>query len=183
MTEQIRTLDNIIADIKGFGIEEFEEILTINIGGKKISLRISNISTEEELLAMIASEEYKGHMWVQKIKCEMLSRAISWIDGVPIKGDEIVINPMRDGLESNIRVVLRDVLMTWGVEVLTILWKIFMVHNQKIEDRLIETFPDSVIMTEFERRFLERALIELDEQSKSAIEDTIDKTIKNETKA
>jgi len=172
MSEEL-TISQIIADLKGFGIEENEEILTFDVGGKKINLRISNIQTEDEINALLSAEEFKGHMWIQRVRCEILAHAISWINGVKITGDEIVEHPTRKGLEVNVRIALRDILRTFGTEVLTILWKIFMVHNQKIEDRLVEAFPDSTIMTDFEQRFLQKAIEEMEEVQKEIVKSSI----------
>jgi hypothetical protein len=33
------SLSEVIADLRGFGIEEFEEILTLEIGGKQVPLK------------------------------------------------------------------------------------------------------------------------------------------------
>lgn len=167
---QTVTLDDIINDLKGFGLKETEDVITLNVGtDKTVRLRISNLPTEEELAALAASEEYKGHMWIQRVRAELLSRAISWINGQKIEGTEYVAHPLKEGISVNIRVALRDILMTWGVESISILWKILMVHNQKIEDSLIESFPDTVIMTNFEQRFLKQAMQELEEVNKDIV--------------
>lgn len=182
MTENIRTLDDILGDLKGFGISESEEIITLNVGSRTVRLRISNLPAEEEINALLGAEEFKGHMWVQRIRAEIIARAISWIDGVPVTGEEYIAHPLKKDVSMNIRVVLRDILMTWGVETVSILWKILMVHNQKIEDNLIESFPDTVIMTRFEQRFFEQTMQELDEARKgvmsAVVSDTIEVTSK-----
>lgn len=180
--QQLRTLDEIIKDLKGFGITESEEIITLNVGSRVVKLRISNLPAEEEINALLGAEEFKGHMWVQRIRAEILARAISWINGTPITGDEYIAHPLKEHISMNIRVVLRDILMTWGVETVSILWKILMVHNQKIEDDLIESFPDTVVMTRFEQRFFEQTMQELDEARKgilsAVVSDTLDSTAK-----
>src|SRR5208282_5734034 len=83
-----QSIDDIIAGLKSFGIEEFEEILELNAGGKIIKLRISNIPTEDEMMSLMAVEGSKGYLWVQKVKIEILSRSISWINGVQIRSLE-----------------------------------------------------------------------------------------------
>lgn len=186
--KELRTIEDILADLKGLGIEEFEEILTFEVSGKKVRMRISNIPTEEEVLSLLASEEYKGHMWVQRVRCEILSRAISWLDGVSIKGDEYVKHPFkkdrltREPIEVNIRIALRDIIMTWGSEVTLVLWKILMVHNQKLEDRLTESFPDSTIFTEVERRFMQRVSEEIESveaKANSDLTEAIEKEVED----
>ena len=167
-----KSLDDIILGLKGFGIEEFEEILTLDAGGRSIQLRISNIPSEDEMTALMAVEGSKGYLWVQKVKCEILSRAISWINGVQIRGLEgkarIVVDPT-DGQKRDVQVVLRNILVGWGQEILNILWKVVCVHSQRIEDRLVKSFPDSAIMTEVEKRFMEQAIREIADQGKSLI--------------
>src|SRR5208282_4519138 len=68
------SLEDVILGLRGFGIEENEEILTFVASGRTIRIRISNIPTEQEMQALIATEEFKGYAWVQRIRCDILSR-------------------------------------------------------------------------------------------------------------
>ena len=156
------SLEEIISDLKGFGIEETSELISFGASGKQIQLRLANIPTEEEIETLLAVEEYKGHAWVSRVKAEILSRAISWVNGIDLKGrkDEFVVDPTTNQ-EMTLRVVIRNLIMGWGQEVVNVLWKILMVHCQKIEDRLFESLPDSQIMTEVEKRFIGQALQEI----------------------
>jgi hypothetical protein len=175
-----QSIDEVIAGLKSFGIEEFEEILELNAGGKTIKLRISNIPSEDEMMAMMAVEGSKGYLWVQKVKCEILSRAISWINGVQIRGlegkDRNVIDPT-DGQRRDIQVALRNILAGWGQEILHVLWKVLCVHCQRVEDRLVKSFPDSAIMTEVEKRFMEQAIRDIAEQNKSLIAESFNELV------
>lgn len=169
------TLDQIIADLQGFGIEDTEEMITLKVGGKTINLRLSNIPSEAEIQALYSAEELKGHAWVTRIKCEVLSRSISWINGWSLKNASglFIVNPMT-GVEGNIRPILRDLIMGWGQESVNVLWKILMVHCQKIEDRLYESLPDVSVMTDVEKRFFQKALEEIDQINKEILKDTIE---------
>ena len=180
------SLEQIIAGIRGFGLEDYEEILTLEAGGRKVQLRISNIPTEEEVAALLATETAKGYTWVQLIKCEMLSRAISWIDGVSIReltGAARFVPDPTDETKSkkDVQVVLRNLVLGWGQEVTNILWKAIMVHSQRIEDRLAKSFPDSAVMTEVEKRFMDQALREIEAANKSAIAETVNSLTVDET--
>jgi hypothetical protein len=183
--ETPKSLEEIIGSLRGFGIEDFEEILTVEAGGKKVRLRISNIPTQDEMMALLATEEFKGYAWVQRIKCEILSRSISWIDGVSIRNLEptqrFITDPI-DKIQKDVQVVLRNVIIGWGQEMVGVLWKVLMVHSQRIEDRLQNAFPDSAIMTEVEKRFMEQALREIEETSKVVIEDTVAKIFEEDSK-
>jgi hypothetical protein len=167
-----KSLEEVIAGLKGFGIEEFEEILVLDAGGQTVKIRISNIPSEDEMAALMAVEGVKGYLWVQKVKCEIISRAISWIDGVPIRkltGKSRFVTDPTDGIQKDIQVVLRNLLLGWGQEIMNVLWKVVCVHSQRIEERLASKFPDSAVMTDVEKRFLERALRDIDEHSSSII--------------
>jgi hypothetical protein len=170
------SIEDVIAGLRGFGIEENEEILTFNSeGGKKVRLRITNMPTDEEIKSLIASEEFKGYVWVQRIRVEILSRTISWIDGIDIRAlreKKVAIKDF-DGVKRDIQVVLRNVILGWGQELVTTLWKIAMVHSDKIEKRYQSEFPDSTIMTEVEQRFMETVMKEIEDSSKSIIEDSV----------
>lgn len=168
------TIDQIIADLQGFGLEDTEELISMTVGGKTINLRLSNIPSESEIQALYASEELKGHAWVTRVKCEVLSRAISWVNGVSLKDSAsiFIVSPL-NGMECNIRPVLRDLIMGWGQESVNVLWKVLMTHCQKIEDRLYESLPDATIMTDVEKRFLQKALEEIEQINKEILKDTI----------
>lgn len=179
------SIDDIISGLRGFGIEDNEEILTIKASGKEHTLRISNIPTEDEMTALLAVEDSKGYAWVQRVKIEILSRAISYIDGISIRtlapAQRLVKDPTdRLTLRKDIQVVLRNILGGWGQEVTNILWKVLMVHSQKIEDRLIASFPESAIMTEVEKRFFEQALKEIEEVNKAVITEEVTNLFKAE---
>jgi hypothetical protein len=175
-----QSVDEVIAGLKAFGIEDFEEILELNAGGRTVKLRISNIPSEDEMSSLMAVEGLKGYLWVQKVKAEILSRSISWINGVSIRKltdkERAVLDPT-DGLRRDIQVVLRNVLTGWGQETLNILWKVVCVHSQSIEDRLVKSFPDSAIMTEVEKRFMEQAFRDINEQNTSLIKESFDELV------
>lgn len=169
------TLEQIIADLKGFGVEETSEPISFMASGKQINLKLANIPTEEELETLLAVEEFKGHAWVARVKAEILSHSISWLNGVdlrPLK-DTFVIDPITKQ-ESALRVVLRNIIMGWGQEVVNVLWKILMVHCQRIEDRLYESLPDSQVMTEVEKRFINQAMQEINDVQREVYRDAIE---------
>lgn len=168
------TIDQIVMDLKGFGIEDTEEIINLKAGGKIISLRLSNIPNEAEIEALIAAEGLKGHIWISKIKCDILSKSITWINGVSLKDDAgiFVVNPIT-GIEGHIRPVLRDMIMGWGQETVNVLWRVLMKHCQGIEDRLYESLPDTAVMTEVEKRFLAKAMEEIAEVNREVLKDTV----------
>ena len=168
------TINEILADLRGFGIEDTEELISLNIGGKTVSLRLSNIPSEWEVRSLIASEGMKGHAWVIQIKCEILSKAISWINGVSLRDDAsmFVLNPIT-GEEGNIRPVLRDMLRGWGQEAVNVLWKVLMVHCQGLEDRLFKSLPDASIMTEVEKRYMDNAIEELIAINRDALKEQV----------
>ena len=172
------TLDQIIADLKGFGVENTEGIINLRAGGKLISLKLSNIPNEAEIDALTAAEGLKGHLWVARIKCEVLSRAISWINNVDVRDSAnfFATSPIT-GVEGQIQPILRDILMGWGQEVVNVLWKVLMKHCQGIEDRLFESLPESLIMTEVEKRFLAKALEEISEVNREVYKDAVESII------
>jgi hypothetical protein len=104
------SLGDVIADLRGFGIEDFEEILILEIAGKKLQLKLSNIPTDQDLIAMLAVEGSKGYVFFQEIKVELLSRAVTWINGCDIRHLEGKDRLVRDkqGLQKDVQVVLRD---------------------------------------------------------------------------
>ena len=177
------SIEDVIAGLRGFGIEENEEILTFNSrNGKKVRLRITNMPTDEEIKSLVTTEEFKGYAWVQRIRVEILSRSISWIDGVDIRAlrEQKTVIKDADGVKRDIQVVLRNVIMGWGQELVTTLWKIAMVHSDKIEKRYQSEFPDSTIMTEVERRFMETVMKEIEDSSKAIIEDSVKQLFETE---
>lgn len=183
-----QSLDEIVAGLQGFGIEDFEEILTLESANRKIRLRLANIATEDEMIALMAVEGYKGYAWTQRIKCEILSRAISWIaidkaPGINIRllptEKRIAVDP-KDGQQKDIQVVLRNLIVGWGEEIIGVLWKVFMVHCQRIEDRLVKAFPESATMTEVERRFLAQAMQEIEDSTREQIRDTVQEIFQKE---
>jgi|SRR5271157_2117603 len=157
-----QSLDEVIAGLKGFGIEEFEEILTIKCRGRNLRLKVANIPTSEEMFAVQAADEFKGYLWIKRVKVELISRSISWIDGIDIHNLPLDKRFTPDPTDPDrklrdVQVVLRNVLMGWGQELVEVLWKVIMNHSQNIEDRLKEQFPSSAIMTEVEARLIDRA--------------------------
>jgi len=182
--EQPQSLEDVIAGLRGFGIEENEEILTfVGKDGKAVRLRITNLPTDDEIKALIVCDEYKGYAWVQRIRVEVLSHSISWINGFDIRSltgaDRFIVDPT-DGVKKDVQVVLRNILMGWGEQLLTTLWKIAMVHSDKIEKRYQADFPDSTIMTDAERRFMDTVIKELEDQGKNVIQDTVQKVFESE---
>ena len=77
-------LDALLLDIKGFGIKDNEEIITMTVGGRRLQLRITNLSNEDEIFSMLRSEGLNGYPWIHRTRCELLARAITWINGVTI---------------------------------------------------------------------------------------------------
>ena len=174
-----KSLNDILADLKGFGIEDFEQPITLKSGNREIQIKLANIPSEEENMALLAVEEFKGYTWLQKVKAEILSRAISAVNGVEIHRLEPtkrrVVDPL-DGMEKDIQVVLRNLIdISWGQEFMQALWKVLMVHSQGIEDRLLESFPEAATMTEAERRLTERARKEVEDATREVIQDQVAK--------
>lgn len=169
-------INDILADLKGFGIEDFEDVITMQSGEKTVQLKISNVPTEQERLALIAVEEFKGYNWLQEVKCEILSRSISWINGIQIRSltpaQRLVKDP-NDDSDRDIQVVLRGIIKGWGQEFMQVLWKVLMVHSQSIEDRLLASFPDAATMTATEARLTERAHREIEAETKTVIEEQV----------
>jgi hypothetical protein len=170
------SLEDVLNDLQGFGVEDYEEILTIEFAAKSVRLRLSNMPTEDELTSILAVEGTKGYAFFQSVKLEILSRSISWINGTSIrelKGvSRLVIDP-KDGEKRDIQVVLRNILKTWGLEVVQVLWKVLMAHSQRIEDRLVESFPDAATLTEVERRYRDRIEREYDEAMRRTIQEQV----------
>lgn len=176
MSDAVLSLEEVVSSLKGFGIEDFEEILTVKSASREVQIRIANLPTEEEMNSLFAVEEFKGYAWVQHIKCEILSRAISWMNGIDLRSltpTQRLITDPTDGTQKDIQIVLRNLLMGWGQEVVGILWKVLMTHAQRITERLYEQFPDSAIMTEYEKRFMEHAQAEIEQATADNIKQQI----------
>lgn len=174
--QQPRSLDDILADLKGFGIEDFDAYIPLTCGDRTLQIKLSNISPDEELTALTAVEELKGYTWITKVKAELISRAISFVDGVEIRKLPMAARAVKDPLDGQIKdiqVVFRGLLLTWAQEYLLVLWKVLMVHSQNIENRLLENFPEAAVMTEVERRFTERIKAEIENESRTVIEDQV----------
>ncbi len=174
-----QTLDDIVAGLSGFGIEENENILMVKASGREVRFRITNMCPEEETKALIAAEELKGHAWIQRIKCEILSRAITYLQvdggkGINLRtlsqAERYVKHPITKD-NTDIQVVLRDSLLGWGQELVGVLWKVLMTHSQEIENRIFEQFPDSAVLTDVERRFMKQAMDEIEEATRQVIVD------------
>jgi hypothetical protein len=172
-----KSLEEIIAGLKGFGIEEFEDILTVKSKGRNIRIKVANIPTAEEMLAVQAADEFKGYLWIKRVKVELISRSISWIDGTDIHKltpeQRFVPDPTDEGKPRDVQVVLRNILMGWGQELVEVLWKVIMTHSQNIEDRLKDEFPSNAIMTEVESRLIERARKTMEESMKVIQEEQV----------
>ena len=166
-------IDALISDLEGFGVEEHEEPLTLKVGGKTVRLRISNLPVEDEIRAAALSEGYTGPSFIHFLKCQLLARSITWINGQKITPTTYVTHP-KTGDTVPASVALADIIQTWGTVLVGVLWKILMVHTQRIEDRLIESFPESTIMTEVEKRFFDRAMAEMEEMNREIVRETMD---------
>lgn len=167
-TQEPQSLDDVIAGLKGFGIEEFEEILTLKTKGRNVRIKIANIPTTDEMFAVQAADELKGYLWIKRVKVEIISRAITWIDGLDIRNLPPEKRFVADPTDPNhavreMQVVLRNCIMSWGQELVETLWKVVMNHSQAIEDRLKDELPQSAVMTEVEARLIERARRQMDE--------------------
>lgn len=176
--EPPKSLEEVIAGLRGFGIEEFEEILTIKTKGRDLRVKISNVPTSDEMQAVQASDEFKGYLWVKRVKVELLSRALSWIDGIDLHHLPPDKRFLPDVTQPDLtlrdaQVVLRNILMGWGQELVEVLWKVLMTHSQNIEDRLKAQFPDSATLTEVERRLFEQARKQIDAANKSILDEQV----------
>lgn len=162
-----KSLDDVVAGLKGFGIEEFEEILTLKSGKGDLRLKIANVPTSDEMSAVQAAEELKGYLWIKRVKVELISRSITWLDGLDIRSLPPEKRFVPDPTDPNravrdIQAVLRNLMMGWGQELVETLWKVLMTHSQNIEDRLKNEFPQNAIMTEVEQRLIQRARSQMD---------------------
>jgi hypothetical protein len=184
--QQPISLNDIIADLKGFGIEDFDTYIPLTCGNKTLQIKLANIPSDEELIALTAVEEFKGYEWLQRVKAEIISRSISWVNGVEIRKlppqARMVVDPL-DGQSKDIQVVLRNLLTGWGQEYMLCLWKVLMVHSQNIENRLLESFPEAAVMTEVERRFTERVKADIESHTRDVIEDQVEKLFDDEKAA
>lgn len=164
-------LSDVLAELQGFGIEENEEILTIKLdSGKSVQLKISTVSTQDETESLIRCEQFKGHLWIQNVKIQMVARAITNINGLVVR-DGMYVRDSVTGENIEIRTAIANMLSEWGVTVVGILWKILMVHTQRLEDKLIGQFSDATIMTQAESTFLQRAMDEIDAMASEKVED------------
>jgi hypothetical protein len=177
MTEHVTTplspeeVSTILFDLKGFGIADNEEIITLNVRGRRVQLRVSNISNDDEVFGMMRTEGVKGFAWVQRMRCEILARAITWINGVETSTVEYAVDPY-SGEERPLKLILVDMLMKWGQEAVLIFWKIYMLHCQNLENSILEQLPDAMVMTQVEQRFLARVGEELAAVGALAIAET-----------
>jgi hypothetical protein len=88
--------------------------------------------------------------------------------------ERLVPDPTDRNVFRDVQEVLRNVMLGWGQELLTVLWKVLMVHCDRIEKRLQNSFPESTISTEIERRYMEAAWREIEESSRAVIHDTME---------
>ena len=176
------SIDDLLADLQGFGVEECEELLTFETKKRKVLLRITNLATEDEVTALLRAEASKGPGWINEIKVQCIARAIVEIDGIKITPSMYVLDPIV-GEQVQAKVALTNVVRSWGTVLVGVIWKILMVHTQRLEDRLFESFPESVVMTDVEKRFMERAMEELEEMGRAAIRDTLEKIVEGEEAA
>ena len=170
MTDTMGTQDflKVLEDIRGFGISDNEDVITIQVGKREVRLQVANISPEDEIFAMERATGLKGWAWVQRMRCEILARAVTRVNGVKIDDVEFAKDP-DTGDERPTRSILADSFAKWGQEVCLVLWKIYMVHCQNLEDSLLGQLPDAQIMTEVEKRFMDRINEELVAISAQAI--------------
>ena len=188
-----KSLDDVVAGLKGFGIEEFEEILTLKSKAGDLRLKIANVPTSDEMLAVQAADELKGYLWIKRVKVELISRSITWLDGLDIRSlppeKRFVADPTDPNRAArDIQVVLRNLMMGWGQELVETLWKVLMTHSQNIEDRLKNEFPQNAVTTEAEARLIERARKQMDtafqtirDEAVSVLYDTTPETTPVET--
>jgi len=184
--EPPKSLEEVISGLKGFGIEDFEEILTIKCKNRDLRLKIANVPTSDEMLSVQAADEYKGYLWVKRVKVELLSRAISWIEGIDLRDLPLERRFLPDITDKDkplrdCQTVLRNIIMGWGQELVEVLWKVLMTHSQNIEDRLKEQFPDSATLTEVERRLFERARKQIDDANKAILDEQVSSRYETES--
>ena len=169
-------MNTILEDLKFFGIEDHEEVLTMTVKGKTVRLRLSNISNEDEIWSMNRASELKGYAWVQGIRCEILANAVTWINGLSVASVPYAKCPIT-GEERETKAILADMFrMKWGQEAVLVLWKIYMIHCDNMEKRLLDQLPAASISTDTERRFMERVGEELKELGVKALIGTLNET-------
>lgn len=165
--------DQLLSDIQGFGISSNEDLITINVRGRELKLQIANISPDDEIFAMERATGLKGYAWVQRMRCEILAKAITAINGVRVDTVPYSVDPLDPNKgERPTRLILVDLLAGWGQEVVLVLWKIYLVHCQNLENELLEQLPDAQVMTEVEKRFMDRISAELEAIGVQAITET-----------
>ena len=154
--------DQLLNDLRGFGITSNEDLISINVRGRELKLQVANISPDDEIFAMERATGLKGYTWVQRMRCEILAKAITAINGVRVDAVPYSKDPLSPaGDDRPTRLILVDLISGWGQEVVLALWKIYMVHCQNLENELLDQLPDAQIMTEVEKRFLDRISDEL----------------------
>lgn len=163
--------DQLLKDLQGFGITNNEDIININVRGRKLALQIANISPDMEIFAMARADGLKGYAWVQRMRCEILAAATVKLNGVAIASVPYATDP-KTGEDRPTLLILTDMYSGWGQEACLILWKIYMNHCQKLEDELLEQLPDDLIMTEVEKRFMDRIGEELAQIGALAVTET-----------
>ena len=163
--------DQLLLDLQGFGITSNEDIITLNVRGRKLTMQIANISPDMEIFAMARAEGLKGYAWIQRMRCEIMAQATVRLNGVEIATVPYATDP-KDGSDRPVRLILTDMYAGWGQEAVLILWKIYMNHCQKLEDELLDQLPDNLIMTEVEKRFMDRIGEELAQIGALAVTET-----------
>jgi hypothetical protein len=107
-------------------------------------------------------------------------RAITWVNGADLRKLEgsgrLVVAP-RTKQRRDFQTVMRDTILGWGGEVMQLLWKALMVHVQKIEDRLFESLPEAAVMTDVERKYLDRLQKEIEAQTQDVLRDRIEQLV------
>lgn len=168
-------VESVIADLQGFGISDTDQLITMKVGGRAVNLRLANLSVDDEIQALLANHEIrdKGHVWIHQMRCDLLSRAVTWINGVRVTEDLVLRDPVT-GSDRPIRPILRDTFLRWGYQAVLILFKVYMLHCQRMEDGLLEQLPDGQIMTEVERRFMEQIAEELKATGVTALSSAMD---------
>lgn len=169
-------INDILSDLKGLGVRELATPLEIEtVSGRKVVFTLSNIPTSQEIESLLAAEEFKGHHWMQRIKCEILSRAITTLNGVTLSAleDPYVVDQLHPSNVVHVRSALRDLMLTWGPETLQVVWRVFMNHCQNLEDQLMSSFPESAVITEYERKFYEKTLKLVDDFTREMVADEV----------
>lgn len=163
--------DQLLNDLRGFGIASNEDVITIKVRGRELRLQVANISPDDEIFAMERTTGLKGYSWVQRMRCEILAKAITAINGVRVDDVPYALDPVTKS-DRPTRLILVDLIAGWGQEAVLVLWKIYMVHCQNLENELMEQLPDATVMTEVEKRFMERITDELAALGAQAITET-----------